>query len=149
MYGAYFKCFLWKDSLCDKLFSYLIRNRKWIWTSCGISSVITETNIFHQHQGWQYQSCSSFEEQLCQCGTALPPGLEEQFDSLHYPFGLVCLRRVPSSDAFWSGTDLPSLAVLEQQRPCVCELLTSSYQASLRLMFPRARLSVFWLGPII
>lgn len=96
-----------------------------------MSSIIAEPDIFHQHQGWQHWSHSNFEEQLCQCGTALPLGLEEQFNSHHYPFGLVCLRRVPSSDAFWSGIDLPNLAGLEQQRPCVCELLSSSYQASL------------------
>lgn len=69
---------------------------------CDMSSVIAKPNIFHQHQDWQYQSNSSFEEQLCQCGKALPLGLEEQFNSHDYPFGIVCLRRVPSSDTFWS-----------------------------------------------
>lgn len=110
---------------------------------CDMFSVIAEPNIFHQHQDWQYQSHSSFEELLCHCGTALPLGLEEQFNSHHYSFGLVCLRRVPSSDAFQSGTDLPNLAGMEQQRPCVCELLSSSYWASLRLTFLRVRVSAF------
>lgn len=83
--------------------------------TCDLCSVITEPNVLHQRQGRQHSNCSSFPEQSCQCGTALPLGVKEQFNSHHYPLGLVCWGRVPSSDAFWSGSDLPNPGGLEQQ----------------------------------
>lgn len=121
---------------------------------CDFSSVISEPCI--PHQRWQHSSRSGSLEQLWQCGTALPLGLKELFNSHHYPLGLVCWRRVPSSDAFWSGTQLANLDgwiraavcfIWSAHRFLVRNLVCVSYQVaaaqlhSLRLAFHGARLS--------